>query len=336
MLVWFLWSLKKKPVLLTSGPESDGYIEFGGRGKPNRIEFIHMSKRIRFGLVFVGPRPATDGAFLCNLGIKHIEGCDVGDKRYVLFALDRARRPVDVLNAVEDFNRQFPSADLDEELLMASDGMLSSGASAIMLLPCAVSDGGVATGAKAGGGGSKRGNSKLSSSTALSKVAVFEKGHSYQSHEIFRVICTAKLAQLQVEAPPIPGDLFLQPSDGNSLERPAGYWSWGSPEETSSPIASVSSKRAINELESDLVADLINPSASKRVSLGPPSKDLISSIGGDASGVVSSTVGVLPPVECVSKVGTTPDGGSSAIASEVADTINQDTALDTEQVCVSV
>jgi hypothetical protein len=213
-----------------------------------------MSKGIRFGLVFVGPRPAADGTFLSGLGIKHIEGCDVGEKHYVMFALDKGKRQVDVLNAVQEYNQTCPSADLDEELLMASDGLLSSPSSAIVLLSCSSPSTVVKS-------GTKRVTGK---SSALSKIAVFERG--YQSHDIFRIICTAKLTQLEVEAPPVPEGQATAPAEEVvSSERPTGYWTWGCAEDDMSPSVPVSMKRVINELESDLVEDRIKPSASKRV-----------------------------------------------------------------------
>jgi len=218
-----------------------------------------MSKRIRFGLIFLGPSPAKDGSFLSSLGIKHIEGCDMGDRRYVLFSLDKARKSSEVLQAVDEHNQKCPSSELDEELLMASDGMLSSGSSAIVLLPCG------------GGMGAVQGPSPAKSGKPPrpSKVAVFDKGHAFQSHEIFRVIQTAKLALSQVEAPPIPSDLFVPPMSTSVRDQPSGYWCWGVPEEV--PSAGV--KRAINALASDLVEESIKPCSSKRVSFAPPAQD---------------------------------------------------------------
>jgi hypothetical protein len=211
-----------------------------------------MSKGIRFGFVFVGPRPAADGTFLSGLGIKHIEGCDVGEKHYVMFALDKGRRQVDVLNEVQAYNQTCPSADLDEELLMASDGLLSSPSSAIVLLSCSAPGTVVKS-------GTKRSTGK---SSALSKIAVFERG--YQSHDIFRIICTAKLTQLEVEAPPVPEGQATAPAE-DIVSRPTRYWTWGCAEDDTPPTVPVSMKRVINELESDLVEDKIKPSASKRV-----------------------------------------------------------------------
>jgi hypothetical protein len=216
-----------------------------------------MSKRIRFGLVFVGPPPAKDGEFLSGLGIKHIEGCDMGDKRYVLFTLDKARKAADVLRAVEEHNQRFPTADLDEELLMASDGMLSSASSAMMLLPCS------------GDSSVKRGS--------VSKVAVFDKGHAFQSHEIFRVICTAKVALAQVQPPPVPDDLFVQ-SSPNGCDLPCGYWSWGSLDDVPPLPPTAGQKRAINALVSDLVEESIKPSAPKRVSFASEQEDASSPV----------------------------------------------------------
>jgi hypothetical protein len=231
-----------------------------------------MSKRIRFGLIFVGPPPAKDGEFLCGLGIKHIEGCDMGEKRFVLFALDKARKAADVLRAVEEHNLRFPTAELDEELLMASDGMLTSAASAIMLLPCGGGDPGATT---------KRGSA--------AKVAVFDKGHAFQSHEIFRVICAAKVALAQVQPPPVPDDLFGQtsPFRVGEFDRPCGYWSWGSLDDVPPPPpSSAGQKRAINALASDLVEESIKPSAPKRVSFVPELEDACTPV---AAGVDAST-----------------------------------------------
>ena len=224
-------------------------------GKVQIVSNIHMSKRIRFGLIFAGPPPANNGGFLRSLGIKHIEGCDMGEKRYVLFTLDKARKPTDVLHAVEEHNKEFPSSELDEELLMASDGMLTSGSSAMILMPCCGVEGSV----------DQNGTStKAKQKSQPSKVAVFDKGHAFQSHEIFRTIHTAKLALVHVEAPSVPGDLFVPLLSSEIIcDRPTGYWSWGSLDD----LPSTSQKRrAINALSTDLVEEAIKPSASKRVS----------------------------------------------------------------------
>ena len=218
-----------------------------------------MSKRIRFGLIFVGLPAAKDGEFLSGLGIKHIEGCDIGEKHYVLFSLDKAKKATDVLNAVAEHNQRCPASDLEEELLMASDGMPTSCSPAMLLLPC---NGEVAS------GGKKR------HMAALSKVAVFDKGPAFQTHEIFRAIQTAKLCLNQVQAPPIPGDSFLVLSNSANNHTPSGFWTWGSTDEatlsfSSPPAAAPVPKRAINELSSDLVEDCIKPSAPKRVSFSP-------------------------------------------------------------------
>jgi hypothetical protein len=72
---------------------------------------------------------------------------------------------------------------------------------------------------------------------------------------------------MQVEAPPIPGDVFVPlPSSDIVCDRPAEYWSWGSLDDVP---ASHGQKRAINALSTDLVEEAIKPSASKRVSLAP-------------------------------------------------------------------
>jgi hypothetical protein len=218
-----------------------------------------MSKRIRFGLVFVGPAPAKDGGFLKGLGIKHIEGCCMGNRHYVIFALEKAKKPMDVIRAIEEHNQRCPSDEMDEELLMASDGMLSSISSPIVLVSCGTDDG-----AAASKGGKHR------NAAMLSKVAVFDKGHAYQSHEIFRVIVTAKLSSDQVEAPPIPSETVFVPSNDSSRDAPSCYWSWGSPEE---PPISVVHKRSISELSSDLVEECIKPSAPKRVSFASTDQD---------------------------------------------------------------
>ena len=195
-----------------------------------------MSKRIRFGLIFVGPTPASDGSFLCDLRIKHIDGCSLGGKHYVIFILRRAKKASDVLKSVEAQNRKCgsgSSVDLEEELLMASDGVLSTFASTMIVMPS---------------GGGDLPQSPL--------VAVFDKGHAFQSHEIFRVIHTARLSTMMVHAPPVPGDFVVE-------DVPFGFWSWSSPQTPDSPLH----KRAISELTSDLVEDSIKPSASKRVSV---------------------------------------------------------------------
>jgi hypothetical protein len=254
--LFFLWHKKKKPHGL----------EIGGKFKHPQIHVIaSMSKGIRFGLVFAGPRPSTDGSFLPGLSIKHIEGCDVGEKHYVMFSLEKAKRPTDLLHAVQEYNQT--CADLDEELLMASDGMLSSPSSAIVLLPFSATSTVVKP-------GTKRLTGK---SSALSKIAVFERG--FQSHDIFRIICTAKLTQFEVQAPPVPDGQASAPAqeeDVVSNERPTGYWTWGCAEAEAPPSplsAPASMKRAINELESDLVEDRIKPSAPKRLSGVVPTKD---------------------------------------------------------------
>ncbi len=187
----------------------------------------------------------------------------MGDKRYVLFALDKARKAADVLRAVEEHNQRCPTAELDEELLMASDGMLTSAASAIVLLPC-------------GGGDSAGTTTTKRGSVAAAKVAVFDKGHAFQSHEIFRVICAAKVALAQVQPPSVPDDLLAGggsagPFSPGEFDRPSGYWSWGSLDDAAAPLPppTVGQKRAITALASDLVEESIRPSAPKRVSIVP-------------------------------------------------------------------
>jgi hypothetical protein len=137
---------------------------------------------------------------------------------------------------------------------MASDGMLSSGSSAIVLLPCAQTLVSTTT-------------VKSGKPPRPSKVAVFDKGHAFQSHEIFRVIHTAKIALNEVDAPPIPAELFVSPLPSSVRDQPSGYWSWGVAEETSG------AKRAVAALVSDLVEQSIKPCASKRVSFAPPGRD---------------------------------------------------------------
>lgn len=249
----------------------------------NHIKFAvpflaKMNRRIRFGLVFVGPRPATDGEFLRDLGIRHIEGCSLKNRHYVLFTLKRARRSKDILNAVEaqnKLNNRGAQTDLEEELMLASDGLLIDGASTIVLVPVNAEskddDGG-------GGGGTSALPAASDQSSAF--VAVFDKGHAFQSHEIFRVIYTAKLSSTQVPAPPAINEFgapivlpFVGP-DGDVSSQPSGYWSWsaaGVPE----PVASGSGKRAVSELSTDLVEASVKPSSSKRVCLLPPNKEAL-------------------------------------------------------------
>jgi hypothetical protein len=43
--------------------------------------------------------------FLQGIGIKHIEGCSIGGKHYVVFTLHRARRASDIIRAVEEQNQ---------------------------------------------------------------------------------------------------------------------------------------------------------------------------------------------------------------------------------------
>ena len=246
---------------ILSKPTRRAYI-VAGAGIQIVSNIISMSKRIRFGLNFLGPSPAKDGTFLSELGVRYIEGCDAGDKRYVLFSLDRAKKSTDVLQAIEDYNKKCPTSDLDEELLMASDGMLTSGSSAIVLLSCAQTL-----------------VSKSGKPPRPCKVAVFDKGHAFQSHEIFRVIHTAKLALNEVEAPPIPAELFVSPLPSSVRDQPSGYWSWGVAEETSG------AKRAVAALVSDLVEQSIKPCASKRVSFAPPGRDEVAESGEEPTGV---------------------------------------------------
>lgn len=230
-----------------------------------------MDRRIRFGLIFVGPCPSTDGGFLRELCIKHIEGCSLNNRHYVLFTLERAKRSGDIIRAVEEQNRKNRTSDteLEEELLMASDGVLADGASTIVLMP--VEDGN--TGDKAmpssvvaGGGGKPRGSSSaVSASNKRSPlVAVFDKGHAFQSHEIFRVISTAKLSHCQVRAPPAVDENGIPILDQQQSNQPTGYWSW-----TAAVQPDAARKRAISELTSDLVGNAINPASTKRISLPP-------------------------------------------------------------------
>ena len=234
-----------------------------------------MNRRIRFGLVFVGPRPATDGEFLRGLGIRHIEGCSLKNRHYVLFTLKRARRSKDILNAVEaqnKLNNRGAQTDLEEELMLASDGLLIDGASTIVLVP-------VNAESKDGDGG---GTSALSAASDQSSafVAVFDKGHAFQSHEIFRVIYTAKLSSTQVPAPPAINEFgapivlpFVGP-DGDVSSQPSGYWSWSAVPESASSAAG-SGKRAVSELSTDLVEASVKPSSSKRVCLLPLNKEAV-------------------------------------------------------------
>jgi hypothetical protein len=239
-----------------------------------------MDRRIRFGLIFVGPCPSTDGGFLRELCIKHIEGCSLNNRHYVLFTLERAKRSGDIIRAVEEQNRKNRTSDteLEEELLMASDGVLADGASTIVLMP--VEDGNA--GEKAmpsssatvvAGGGKPRGpSSAVSASSKRSPlVAVFDKGHAFQSHEIFRVISTAKLSHCHVRAPPAVDENGIPIIDQQQSKQPTGYWSWTAAVQ---PDAAAVRKRAISELTSDLVGNAINPVSTKRTSL-PPSPALL-------------------------------------------------------------
>ena len=240
-----------------------------------------MNRRIRFGLIFVGPRPAVDGGFLRDLGIRHIEGCSLKNRHYVLFTLKRARRSRDILNAVEAQNRlngRGAQTDLEEELMLASDGLLIDGASTIVLVP-------VNGMTKKDGDGGEGGTSALPAASDQSSVfvAVFDKGHAFQSHEIFRVIYTAKLVSAQVQAPPVidefgaPMALPFIGLDGDSSNLPSDYWDWtaaGAPESAASGSGR-GGKRVVYELSTDLVEASVKSSSSKRVSLTLQGKGVV-------------------------------------------------------------
>ena len=250
-----------------------------------------MNRRIRFGLIFVGPRPATDGGFLRELGIRQIEGCSLQNKHYVIFTVERPKKSSDILNAVGAQNRvnsRGASTELEEELMRASDGVLMDGATTIVLMPVG---GEPASSERAAASSS---SSRPSSNAKHSFVAVFDKGHAFQSHEIFRMICTAKLSHMQVRAPPAVNDFGSSLTTLEEEAQPSGYWSWSAPG-VSEP--STGKKRAVNELASDLVETCIRPSSSKRVSLSPPAKEAVSDIEGEvfgSSGSGGGTVFVAP------------------------------------------
>jgi hypothetical protein len=244
-----------------------------------------MSRRIRFGLIFVGPSPATDGGFLRDLGIRQIEGCSLRNKHYVLFTVERPKRSSDILEAVGAQNRvssRGESTELEEELMMASDGVLMDGASTIVLMP-------VDSGDSSGGVSVAKSSSSAPGGSRHSLVAVFDKGHAFQSHEIFRMICAAKLSHMQVSAPPALGD--------RETIQPSSYWSWSAPGVLD---PSSGKKRVVSELSSDLVETSIKPSSSKRVSLSsspvppppPPPKEVASDIEGEVFGVSGGSSGI--------------------------------------------
>jgi hypothetical protein len=246
-----------------------------------QIRHVAMNRRIRFGLVFLGPSPTSDGQFLRDLGIKNIEGCSVKSKHYVLFTLDKAKKSNDIIRAVEEQNRVNNggdnASDLEIELLMASDGVLSDGASTMVLLP--VDERIVHMGdesAPSVSGDSVKGSRHSKKNSTL--VAVFDKGHAFQSHEIFRMINMAKLSHLHMQPPPVVGEFNIPASEN----QPSGYWSWTSPASSgAAPDPSVR-KRAISELTSNLVEGSIKPSAQKRMSPAP--KDAGSDIESEVFG----------------------------------------------------
>jgi len=237
-----------------------------------------MNRRIRFGLIFVGPRPATDGGFLRELGIRQIEGCSLQNKHYVIFTVERPKKSSDILNAVGAQNRvnsRGASTELEEELMRASDGVLMDGATTIVLMPV----GGESAASSSERAATSSSSSRPSSNGKHSFVAVFDKGHAFQSHEIFRMICTAKLSHMQVRAPPAVNEFGSSLTATTVLDeeaQPSGYWSWSAPGVLE---PSTGKKRAVNELASDLVETCIKPSSSKRVSLSPPAaKETVSDI----------------------------------------------------------
>ena len=299
-----------------------------------------MNRRIRFGLVFVGPRPASDGEFLRDLGIRHIEGCSLKNRHYVIFTLKRARRSKDILNAVEAQNRlngRGAQTDLEEELMMASDGLLIDGASTIVLVPVNAAN---APDAAGGGGGTSALPAANDQSSAF--VAVFDKGHAFQSHEIFRVIYTAKLVCTQVQGPPVidefgaPMTSPLVGLNGESSNQPSDYWSWSaaSTPEAASLGGGRGGKRVACELSTDLVEASVKPSSSKRVCLSPPSKEVVplsdmehelfgvSSGGGEGqSEFVTDTADGEVAIAGVSTESVPHRGGASAVLSAGGDPV---------------
>jgi hypothetical protein len=255
-----------------------------------------MNKRIRFGLIFVGPKPASDGGFLRELGIRQIEGCSLGNKHYVIFTVERPKKASDILDAVGVQNRansRGASTELEEELMRASDGVLMDGATTIVLMPVG-SDNETAAASGGKGAAASSSSSKSSLPAKQSFVAVFDKGHAFQSHEIFRMICSAKLSHMQVRAPPAVNEYGNPlPASAEEPAQPSGYWSWSAPG-VPDPSGS-GKKRAVSELASDLVETSIKPSSSKRVSLASGSKESMSDIEGEVFGTSGGGVVFVAP-----------------------------------------
>ena len=277
-----------------------------------------MNRRIRFGLIFVGPSPVSDGSFLRDLGIKHIEGCSLKGKHYVLFTLDRAKKSNDILRAVEEQNRinhvgENSTSELEIELLMASEGVLSDGASTIVLLPVYEGAGSLVENDRVVHLPGESTKSRKQSNIKSSLVAVFDKGHSFQSHEISRMIHMAKLSHLQVQPPPIVGESRVR--DAAFENQPSSYWSWTSSRVPDSTVR----KRAIDELASDLVEGSIKPSAQKRMSPAP--KDTGSDIESEVFGVRDGGDGGQLPLPRVSPDDQSIERGAPTAPSSAAEDI---------------
>jgi hypothetical protein len=66
---------------------------------------VASSKRILFGMVFEGPRPAIDGSgFLKDLGVIDAEGAEKNGQQFILFTVARPRRTSEVQQAIDAYN----------------------------------------------------------------------------------------------------------------------------------------------------------------------------------------------------------------------------------------
>jgi hypothetical protein len=253
--------------------------------------------------------------FLQGIGIKHIEGCSIGGKHYVVFTLHRARRASDIIRAVEEQNQisrvGSTTTDLEEELLMASDGVLADGASTIVLMPV-----------NEGGGVVSQG--QMVDPSPVSLVAVFDKGHAYHSHAIYQMINAARVSQMHVQPPPVAGEFNVSVTVGSEAKPlPTGYWSW-----TASGVVdvSVARKRAVSELVSDLVEVDPKPKSVRRARLVVSAASVLSSAPDAAAGFSK---------EAVSDIESEIFGSSGATMSALVAPV-EDGAIGSQEVNVSI
>jgi hypothetical protein len=190
------------------------------------------AKRIRFGLVFEGARPPMDD-FLREIGVTEAEGVQKDGKQYIVFTVAKPKRTSDVQASIDAYNRRH--------------------AGAVRLLPF-----------------------------CDSMVTTFERGSKYLAHPIYQTVAQtaddsrwswslvmaendriADALEATLDGPPPePAPVVVeQPDEAVVQEQPAVH------EGTVEKISDKKKKkRAISELQMNLVETVVVPSSSKRSS----------------------------------------------------------------------